>query len=375
MQNLLLSAGKENVHAHDREWIYGYVNTSIQKGGIPGFAGCLEHTGVLSRMIHEARAKKGDLTVVWLDLANAYGSIPHNLIRTALKYYHNPDHIKVMISSYLDGIKLRFKLKNYITQWQHLERGIVTGCTVSPTLFIMGMNLISKAGEKETRDPMMDSGNRQPAIRGYMDNLTITTSSHVQSRWVLTKLDEVAKWARMTFKPRKSRSMIIRKGNISFKYNLVIQGEIIPSIKDNPIKYLGKWYDESLRDHNNVRSTEKQAEGWLKKIDKSGLPGKFKAWLYQHGLLPRLMWLMTVYEVPLTAVEGVERKINSHLRRWLGIPPGFTSVGLYIRSGQLQLPLSSLVEEFQVAKCRVVMTFRDSRDYKVREAGIKTRSG
>ncbi len=126
----------------------------------------------------------------------------------------------------------------------------------------------------------MDSGIRQPAIRGYMDNLTITTSSHVQARWVLTKLDEAAKWARMTFKPRKSRSLVIRKGNISFKYNLVIQGEIIPSIKDNAIKYLGRWYDESVRDHNNVSSTEKQAEGWLKKIDKSGLPGKLK-----HGFI------------------------------------------------------------------------------------------
>lgn len=83
----------------------------------------------------------------------------------------------------------------------------------------------------------------------------------------------MAKWARMTFKPRKSRSLVIRKGNIS-KYNLVIQGEIIPSIKDNPIKYLGKCYVELLRDHNNVCSTVKQAEGWLKKTDKSGLPGE-----------------------------------------------------------------------------------------------------
>lgn len=138
---------------------------------------------------------------------------------------------------------------------------------------------------------------------------------------------------------------------------------------------MGKWYDESLKDHNNVRTTEKQAELWLKKLDMSGLPGKFKAWLYQHGLLPRLMWLLTVYDVPLTAVEGVECKINTHLRKWLGIPPSFTSVGLYIRSGQLQLPLSSLVEEFQVAKCRVAMTFRDSRDRKISEAGIRTRSG
>lgn len=206
----------------------GYLNTSIQKGGISGFAGCLEHSGVLSQMIHEARMRKGDLTVVWLDLTNAFGTIPHDLIRTALRHYHIPDHIRAMISTYLGGIQLRFKTKDFITQWQHLGRGIVTGCTVSPILFIMGMNLIIKAGEKETRGPKMDSGIRQPALRGYMDDLKITTSSHVQARWVLAKLEEMATWARMTFKPKKSRSLIIRKGNITFKYNLAIQGETIP---------------------------------------------------------------------------------------------------------------------------------------------------
>lgn len=44
-----------------------------------------------------------------------------------------------------------------------------------------------------------------------------------------------------------------------------------------------------------------------------------------------------------------------------GIPPSFTAVGHYIRSGQLQLPCTSVVEEFKVAKCRVSMILRDSR--------------
>lgn len=91
----------------------GYMNTSIQQGGIPRFTGCLEHTGVLSQMMHEARSKKGNLTVVWLDMAIAYGSIPHDLIRTAMKHYHIQDHIKGLISSYLGGINLRFKTKDY----------------------------------------------------------------------------------------------------------------------------------------------------------------------------------------------------------------------------------------------------------------------
>lgn len=55
-----------------------------------------------------------------------------------------------------------------------------------------------------------------------------------------------------------------------------------------------------------------------------------------------------------------------YLCRWLSIPSSFTSLGLYIRSRQLQLPLSSVVEEFKVAKWRAVMTYRD--DEKVRGA-------
>ena len=60
-----------------------------------------------------------------------------------------------------------------------------------------------------------------------------------------------------------------------------------PLIEENPIKCLGKWYDSSLKDRGSVSRTEKQTEEWLLKIKSSGLPGKFKTWLFQHGLLPR----------------------------------------------------------------------------------------
>ncbi len=179
----------------------------------------------------------------------------------------------------------------------------------------------------------------------------------------------------MKFKPRKSGSMVIRNGKVTSKFQLQLQGEIIPSIEENSIKCLGKWYEASLTDKSNASRTEKQADKWLRKTEGSGLPGKFKAWLFQHGLLPRLMWLLIIYEVPMTSVEGVERRVNENLCRWLRIPPSFTSVGLKIRSGQLQLLRSSVVKEFKVAKWRAVMMYRDSSDEKVRDAGIITRSG
>ena len=64
-----------------------------------------------------------------------------------------------------------------------------------------------------------------------------------------------------------------------------IQGEVIPSLQDSLIKALGKWYDDSLGDHRNVNHVKTLAFTWLTNVDKSGLPGKYKAWIYQHGIM------------------------------------------------------------------------------------------
>jgi len=53
-----------------------YTDTSAQKGEIPGFSNYFEHTSAMTKLLHEAKINHKDLTVVWLDLANAYGYIP-----------------------------------------------------------------------------------------------------------------------------------------------------------------------------------------------------------------------------------------------------------------------------------------------------------
>lgn len=52
-----------------------YIDTSVQKGGVPRIPGYVEHSGMITQLIRVARESKGDLVVLWLDLANAYGLI------------------------------------------------------------------------------------------------------------------------------------------------------------------------------------------------------------------------------------------------------------------------------------------------------------
>ena len=351
-----------------------YIDTSIQKGGVPGTSGCLEHTAILSQLIREAKEEKKDLVVTWLDIANAYGSMPHSLIMTALRRSHVPEEICKLIESYYSDVKIRFTTKDFTTEWQTVEKGIITGCTLSVILFSLTMTMLVMSVEKETKGPQSSSGQRQKNSRLFMDDLTSTTLNLVQTAYLLTKLFKLLKWAGLESKLEKCRSLVIIKGKIS-KKTPVIDGVPITSITEKPVKYLGKQYNESLNEQEQIEEIMKECIRSLKQINKCKLPGQYKAWMLQHMLLPRLLWPLTIYNVPMSKVSELQKKITAKLKSWLGFPKQLSVECFYTKSGKLQLPFSELTEEVMAAKARILTTLEESNDPCVRNAGVKVDGG
>ena len=60
---------------------------------------------------------------------------------------------------------------------------------------------------------------------------------------------------------------------------------------------MGKWFDDTLCDKTNVNIIEQQVAEGMRNIDKTGLPGISKAWVYQHGLLPRITWPLILHDL------------------------------------------------------------------------------
>ena len=205
-----------------------------------------------------------------------------------------------------------------------------------------------------------------------MDDLTVTTTSVMGGGWLLKGLERNMTWARMYFKPAKSRSLVLKKGKVMEKVRFTVAGEIIPTLTEKPIKNLGKTFNSSLKDTAVKQKTIKDFEEWLTKFNKSGLPGRFKAWLFQHAVLPRILWPLLVYDIPITTVKSLERAISNRLRRWLGLPRCLSGAVLYGNSNALRLPCSSLVEEFKITNTRELMQYTESEDPKT--AGIQIRS-
>ncbi len=208
-------------------------------------------------MIREAKETREDIAVLWLDLTNAYGPIPHKLVKESLTRHHVPESIRKLILDYYNSFRLRVSSGTATSAWQRLEKGIITGCTISVPLFTLAFNMIVKSAEVECRGPVSRSGTWQPPIKAFMDDLTVTAASVPGSTWLLQGLQCLILWARMSFKPAKSRSLVLKKGKVADQFRFTLEGSQIPSVTERPVKSLGKRCDELAHCSRQVRASRK----------------------------------------------------------------------------------------------------------------------
>ena len=268
---------------------------------------------------------------------------------------------------------MKFTIKDYTTKWQALEIGIMMGCVISPLLFVLAMELVLRGAANTLKGMMKNEHLSLPPSRAFMDNITILVPSKITANGLLQRYYDLFTWARMKAKPKKSRSLSLVKGSVK-EIHFKIRGDTIPTVKEKPVKSLRHLYSISLADHPRGTEVQKAALKGLKSIDKTCLPGKMKAWRYQHGLLPNLLWPLQMYEIALSCVEWIQQYSNKYLLKWLGVPPCFSEVGLYTNSGNLQLPISSLVEEFKIGKAHLHMMM-DSVNNVIQKAYPEIKSG
>ena len=150
-----------------------------------------------------------------------------------------PEGMRNLIESYYSNVNIRFTTKEFTTNWQKVEKEIITRCTLSAVLFALTMTWLVLAVKDVTKGPKLSSAQQQENSRLLMDDMTTTTETIVQTRHLLEKLVDKLNWAGLAAKPEKCRSLIILKGEM-VKREILLNGKPITSIQDKPIKYLGK---------------------------------------------------------------------------------------------------------------------------------------
>ncbi|GFO49170.1 reverse transcriptase [Plakobranchus ocellatus] len=181
------------------------------------------------------------------------------------------------------------------------------GCTISQILF---MEVILKAAEGSASPANLGDRCSMPPLKAFMDDTTVICSKEDETRLMLTCLNILMSWCRMEFKPKKSRSLSIRKGKVEEATTFTVAEQQIPTVSQEPVKSLGRWYDSTMKDTRRGAETLELASESLLAINKCGLQGKFKIWYLQFILIPKLLWPLLVCDICSTTGEAIEDKIN-----------------------------------------------------------------
>ena len=84
----------------------------------------------------------------------------------------------------------------------------------------------------------------------------------------------------------------------------------IPLIHSVPVKFLG-----SLTDENSIDELQQKLVLGLNTINKSSFKGTQKLWILQHLMIPRIPWSLLIYEISISHVSFLEKKISKFIRK------------------------------------------------------------
>ena len=65
---------------------------------------CWEHMLVVWDELKPRKVEKSNITTIWVDIANVYGSVPHELLFFALRRYPIPEQWVYLFIKYYEGL-------------------------------------------------------------------------------------------------------------------------------------------------------------------------------------------------------------------------------------------------------------------------------
>jgi hypothetical protein len=375
-----------------------YIRRSLQKGFLSGVPGCLEHSFSLYEALRNAKSHQRQIVVAWIDLANAYGSVRHNLIQFALEWYHVPLLIRNIVFDYYDKLMAKVQTSDWSTGFFLFDIGLFQGCVLSTILFDLVFQLLL-----DLLEPLSDDNgynfkeiNRTNLLKAYADDLALNACSPRSLQLSCDKTDVFLNWTgTMKAKPRKCVTMGFRqfdkrtdsgkfRRHKNTKYspfdpNVFISGHKMKFIFNDRIskneadpkkrilrdhfKFLGRWISIDLNEIEVRNLIRDRFLSEIKLVNSSKVSGFMKLWLYQHYILSHLAWPFIIHDLSLSFASELHDSIKTTLKKWAGLYRS-ADVGSLFRSKDLcGLGLTSVKHFFckmQLIRCSLLENAVDS---------------
>ena len=334
----------------------GIMDTTIQKGFLPKLAGCVKHTAALSHCIRHSKKNRKPLCMVQYDLANAFGSVPHEIIIAVLKRAHIDPVIIHYIRKLYENAEIQLKLESGLTEPINVHIGVLQGDTLSPILFNLVMETIIRYVRKARPTFGYHDGQDSHFCKAFADDVTFLTQTPTQAQEV-AEIFETA-LSSLLMKPNTSKCRVYclgqstHRGFTTLSPKLVLRSEEIPHIADKGTKFLGMILSIGRSTPRVVfDEMRKRLRTMMTRIDQSKHAIHARMWMYENAVLSRMHYLLTVHDgLTLNLIKRLQKTCSRFPRKWVNLAAYAHPDQLYIKNGGWGLTsMTQLWREYTVS--------------------------
>ena len=297
-----------------------------QKGFIRGVDGCLEHTVMANEAIAEANRSKSNLYIATIDLKDAYGSLPHEYIRTVLTQSNIPKSIKDIIMESYSFTTTKLFLHSDISDPIPVHRGVKQGCPFSPILFNMCLNPLIEALEQSGLG--FKIGRSTLTVQAYADDIIIFAPSRENMQSLLRTVEEFTTYSKLEVNTAKCHTVsytIQDNHRASDEHEFVLNGQPITSHNlSDWTEYLGTPIATTLNiRQRGTEETIANTESLIRNIFASPLKVNQMIDAVRRFAIPGLDYTLTEGSPRLTDLRKLDTLIRTEIAKHVkttGIP-------------------------------------------------------
>ncbi|XP_048519012.1 uncharacterized protein LOC125503125 [Dendroctonus ponderosae] len=311
--------------------------------------GCAEHNFVLQSIIADARKNRRQCCVAWLDLANAFGSIPHETIFQSLEWSGLSDNSIDVIRRLYENNTTSIRSSTGPTPAIHITSGVKQGCPLSPIIFNLAIEPILHAITASGGGYRL-MGKKINSL-AYADDMAIIAENPPDLQRLLDTTTEMANWAGLSFNTKKCATLHIdgrRKQAITTAFN--IQGGE-PAILGEHELYEHLGVPTGYHTANSADKVLQAMSRNLGKVDNSLLAPWQKCDAINTFVLPCLSFHLKNGVVPKTELSKLDRELKIAAKKWLNLPQRASVEPLYMSykmGGVNLMPMNQMADISQI---------------------------
>ena len=287
-----------------------------QCGFRPG-RGTVDQLYTLSRVLEGAWEFAQPVHMCFVDLEKAFDRVPRGTLWGVLREYGVTDHLIQAVRSLYDRCQSLVRISGNKSNSFPVRVGLRQGCPLSPILFIIFMDRISRRSQGVEGVRFGDL--RIPSLL-FADDVVLLASSCQDLQLSLDRFAAECEAVGMRISTSKSESMVLSRKRV--ECTLRVRDEVLPQVEE--FKYLGVLFTSEGRMEREIDRRIATASAVMRALYRSvvvkrELSRKAKLSIYRSIYVPTLTYGHELWVVTERTRSRVQAAEMSFLRRVAGL--------------------------------------------------------